>query len=260
MLGWWKVRRLHKSARTNDLAALQRVLEEGVDPNARRTYGVCEERTPLHVAILNSSVEAAAKLIRARADVHAKCDHHYGSPIRSHPSDSSKRDTNWSSLHLATEVGSDQLIQMICECGLDVDETTLLGRTALHHASQLANQVGPYSDSSQYLRTISTLLAHSADCNARDHKGKTPLFYATETNGSLDATSILLDAGADVNALDNSGQTPLFWADGPGIVEMLLERGANPHIHDYQGWTALKCASLSWIHPHKVELLERFDQ
>src|SRR5690242_17876574 len=50
-------------------------------------------------------------------------------------------------------------------------------------------------------------------------------------SGKQTAVQEAIDAGADVNAQDNQGWTPLNWAAGSGhleLVELLLERGANP--------------------------------
>ena len=51
--------------------------------------------------------------------------------------------------------------------------------------------------------------------------------------GHLDMLNMLLDAGFDINTLDDYGRTPLHAACDankpfPGIVQRLLERGADP--------------------------------
>ena len=52
------------------------------------------------------------------------------------------------------------------------------------------------------------LLNHSAEVNARDDNGQTPL-HLVMTHGNTNAIQCLLDYKADVNAKDNNGKTPL---------------------------------------------------
>ncbi|HEY4309050.1 MAG TPA: ankyrin repeat domain-containing protein [Pirellulales bacterium] len=54
-----------------------------------------------------------------------------------------------------------------------------------------------------YPRIVKLLLEHSADPNARDHEGKTPLHHAAQI--SLDCVKLLLAAGSDITARDNDG-------------------------------------------------------
>ena len=50
------------------------------------------------------------------------------------------------------------------------------------------------------------------------------VFLGSETN-----TKLLLEKGADVNAQGRRGKTPLHKARTNGIVDSLLENGANPY-------------------------------
>ena len=50
------------------------------------------------------------------------------------------------------------------------------------------------------------------------------VFLGSETN-----TKLLLEKGADVNAQGRRGKTPLHKARTNGIVDTLLENGANPY-------------------------------
>ena len=59
-------------------------------------------------------------------------------------------------------------------------------------------------------------------------------------NVSLEDVRLELNRGADVNARGGFlGWTPLHWASAeePAIIELLLDRGANIHIRDYEGET-----------------------
>jgi SMI1-KNR4 cell-wall/Ankyrin repeats (3 copies) len=59
----------------------------------------------------------------------------------------------------------------------------------------------------QWPKIVRLLLEYSADPNARDKKGRTPLHYAA--THSVDSTKLLLAAGADAKARDNEGKSVL---------------------------------------------------
>ena len=69
--------------------------------------------------------------------------------------------------------------------------------------------------------------------------GATPLTWVVITRYpdpevGVAITRLILDRGADVNAVDRSGDSPLHAAisySRAGIVQLLLERGANPNRH-----------------------------
>lgn len=59
-----------------------------------------------------------------------------------------------------------------------------------------------------------------------------PFIHLAATNGSVETTTLLLEAGADIEASTNDGTTALIIAarEGhDGLVEALLEAGADPH-------------------------------
>src|SRR5262249_6745246 len=74
--------------------------------------------------------------------------------------------------------------------------------------------------------------------------GLTPLLYATRS-GCTDCVQALLDAGADSNRPSPDGVTPLMVAIANfhfDTAKLLFERGANPHLWDWWGRTALYTA------------------
>jgi hypothetical protein len=59
----------------------------------------------------------------------------------------------------------------------------------------------------QWPKIVRLLLNHSANPNARDNSGKTPLHHAAVS--SVDSVKMLLAAGADANARDHEGKSVL---------------------------------------------------
>jgi ankyrin repeat protein len=74
--------------------------------------------------------------------------------------------------------------------------------------------------------------------------GLTAMLYAGR-NGCYDCVEALIRSGADVDVPTPEGVTPLMVAldnDHNDVAKLLLDRGANPHISDWWGRTALYIA------------------
>src|SRR5712672_3858772 len=74
--------------------------------------------------------------------------------------------------------------------------------------------------------------------------GLTPLHYAARS-GCTDCVQALLDASADINRPNPDGVTPLMVAIDNfafDTAKLLFKRGANPHLWDWWGRTALYVA------------------
>ena len=79
----------------------------------------------------------------------------------------------------------------------------------------------------------------TADLNAKDGKGRTPLIWATIRADEV-AVETLLAFGADPNITDNYGCTPLHFVTSVGICKLLLAAKVNVNARNaYYGRTAL---------------------
>jgi ankyrin repeat protein len=80
--------------------------------------------------------------------------------------------------------------------------------------------------------------------NAPDSEGSSPLMHAT-LNGDLNILKLLLQRGADPNVRNYDGATALLWAvDDLAKVKLLLDAGADVNAKTKHGSTALLAACL----------------
>ncbi len=113
------------------------------------------------------------------------------------------------------------------------------GDTALHMAA------------ATFRRPVAELLvAHGADCRARNRRGAEPLHYAADANhrdptAQAEVIEYLLSVGADPDARNGDGVTPLHRAvrtRSLPAVRALLDGGANPRAPNKAGSTPLHLA------------------
>jgi ankyrin repeat protein len=158
-------------------------------------------------------------------------------------------------LMIAIKNGELPVFQMLIDAGASVnvvekvqDQTPLMWAAA---AAQNATEM------------TKVLIAKGADVNARArftdwpsqitsepraqyhaYGGLTPLMYAAR-GGCYGCVDALLAGRADVNLPTPEGVTPLMIAlenNHNGVARLLMERGANPHVWDVYGRTALYLA------------------
>src|SRR6185295_23343 len=121
----------------------------------------------------------------------------------------------------------------------DIAHYLYAGDTALHIAA------------AAFRRPVAELLvAHGADCRAKNRRGAEPLHYAADANHTDPAAQAgtieyLVSVGADPNAVDSSGVAPLHRAvrtRSLAAVRALVEAGANPKQPNKNGSTPLHLA------------------
>jgi ankyrin repeat protein len=130
---------------------------------------------------------------------------------------------------------SPSCIKLLLDHGADVQWKSDLGFTALHYAAY-------YKDDEAYLLP---LLDAGARVNEEDKYGWTAL-AATAEYDHVKSAKVLLQRNAAVESRDKNGWTPLLRAvasNSHGVLELLLEAGADYRALTYRGETVLHFAA-----------------
>jgi hypothetical protein len=125
------------------------------------------------------------------------------------------------------------------------------GATRQRSSSFFFADIAHYLYAAAFRRPVAELLvAHGADCRARNRRGAEPLHYAADANRwnpteQAEAIGYLLSIGADPNAVDSGGVTPLLRAvrtRSLPAVRALLDGGADPRQPNKTGSTPMHLA------------------
>jgi len=201
-----------------------------------------EDSTPLHVALECGNVKVARLLLEHGANIHVRnkkdqTPQHLLSTTWSdktldddidtirfflgHGVDVDAVDNNYSTLlHIASYNGEVEVVQLLLECGANINARNKEGHTPLHRVLVKLEDGARTS----FFDTIQLLLDHGADVDALDDAQSTPLHVASKY-GSAKATRLLLERGANVHLQDNEGHTPSQVASAKGHekIARLLE-------------------------------------
>jgi ankyrin repeat protein len=249
----------------NRKAALERI-RAGADVNAAQPDGT----RPIHWAIHHVDHELLQALLSRKANVNVR--NQFGAtPIAeaarlgdagmvrmlldagAEPEGASP--DGQTALMLAVKTGETAVAAMLLKAGAKVNAAeTFRRQTPLMWAAAAPRNAGAM---------VKLLLAAGADVKARalytdwpsqitsepraqyrPSGGLTALLYAAR-DGCYDCVDALLAAGADVDSPTPDGVTALMLAldnDNNDVARLLLDRGANPHLWDWWGRTALYIA------------------
>jgi ankyrin repeat protein len=206
----------------NDLASLQQLLADGLDPNLPDEEG----NALLALAAREGQLEAAQLLLENGADINGTVS--VGSPP--YPGE------NETALSEAAKNNHPELVELLLENGADPNIVdTKIGLAPINWAAGM-----------DYADIVSSLIEHGADINAT-----TPIINAVEQDAPQ-ALQALIEGGVDVNATEEDMAQPplivlLIRVNSPQSVEkigaMLLDAGANPDLQDSLGNTALHYAA-----------------
>jgi uncharacterized protein with HEPN domain len=136
-------------------------------------------------------------------------------------------------LHVAAQEGRVDEIVRLVEAGADVNQQDDNGITPLKYAS-----------AEPYPAALKKLLELGAEVDLADRRGFTPLHCAAGHGfypEAIEMATILIEHGANVNAKSVAGGfVPLHVARTEGMLDLLLDHGADPGIRSNAGKTPLE--------------------
>ncbi|XP_063538578.1 ankyrin-1-like [Cydia strobilella] len=237
---------LNIAARKNDFQNVHRLLKK-VNPNCVDNRGW----TCLHEAAANDSYQSLVLILkhpdcRPLAETHEghtalylACRHHSSLQTVKALLDSAEDIANYGStesvtpLHVASTQGRVEVIQLLIDHGAMIDVQDFDGDTPLHDAA-LASK----------LKSVTALLHAGADLAIKNETGYTP-FHLACFKGGFDIIKVMLPFVDDINEVTDNGDTPVIIActgNNENIVQFLLDNGADPHIKNKDGFSALYVA------------------
>jgi ankyrin repeat protein len=221
---------LHIAAATNSADLVALLLRWNAAVNAVDA----NNRTALHLAAERGYTDVAQVLLKNSASLTAR--------------DQSGR----SSFFAACAEGRRDVARLLWFSGADLQERDASGRSVLHAAA-----------SSGHEEIFGMLLSAGMTVEPRDHSGITPLQEAAEQGWAL-IVERLLDLGANVETKCTGDASALHFActatNAPeAVVQLLLQRGADPCVRDVLGRTPLLLAvQLSTV--RVVKILVKLDR
>ena len=155
-------------------------------------------------------------------------------------------------LMLAIKTGELPIVEMLVKAGANVNaveefqrQTPLMWAvTASKHSAEMTKLLlskGANVKARALYTDWPNQLSSEPRGQYRPVGGLTALLYAAR-NGCSGCVAALIGAGADVNVPTPEGVTPLMVSldnDHNEVATLLLDRGANPHVADWWGRTAL---------------------
>ncbi|UPL01629.1 hypothetical protein LCI18_012563 [Fusarium solani-melongenae] len=232
---------LHWSAQAGLEAATELLLQHGANANAQDEHGV----TPLHAAVLGGH-EAVANLLLlngANADV---MDQDGWTPLHA----AIVKQHGALQNHLAPQTQNRAIFfNQMTERMSDESERALLEEMAENksHGSTVVSGLRSAVNSG-YRQRVLALLDSGADIDAQDRIGDSTALTHAAWLGRDDLVELLLEKGADPNRREQHGRTALHIAVKHGyssIITMLVEYGADVDAMVHS-WTPLLLAAKHW--------------
>src|SRR5262245_28958396 len=243
--------------------ALDRIRTGGADVNEAQPDGT----RPIHWAVYRVDYEVIEALIAKKAKVDVTNE--FGAAplaeavkladarmakmlLDAGAGVESANEDGQTALMLAIKTGELPIVEMLVKAGANVNTVEKFeNQTPLMWAGAAPKNAGPMTKlllskgADVKPRALYTdwpnQLSSEPRAQYRPVGGLTALLYASR-NGCYDCVEALIGAGADVNVPTPEGVPPLMVAldnEHYDVAKLLLDRGANPHVSDWWGRTAL---------------------
>ncbi|KIX01495.1 uncharacterized protein Z518_09221 [Rhinocladiella mackenziei CBS 650.93] len=204
---------LHLASRRGEIHLVDLMLEWGAPVNIKDSRG----SSPLHHAARSGRVDIIKALVRGSASLIME------------------NKSGQTALFSACTFGQTEAMKLLWSLGSNILHKDALGRSMLHTAAKHGHR-----------ELVDILVAAGISAVAKDRYDRTPIHEACKS-GWASIVDKLLQAGAPVQVADKFGWTCLHYAcqcrDVPeGVVQLLLDRGADASAADRKGRTPLMIA------------------
>ena len=222
---------LHWAAYKVDRELVDRLLKKGANANAKNQYGA----TPLAEAARTANADVVGMLLEAGADANGT------------------NEDGQTALMLAARTGDVAVAEQLVKHGADVnrrekfrDQTAVMWAAGENRPEMVAFLVSKGADLSVRAAATDwpTQISNEPRVQYKPTGGLTALMYAARS-GCAACVKTMVDARVDVDRPNPDGMTPMIMAldnGHPDIALYLLQHGANPHVWDWWGRTALYVA------------------
>lgn len=241
---------LHVCATINSPKTLNFLLEKGLDLNRRNNEG----NTPLYIAAEKAYEDVVKSMIENGAEVFTVNNEGYA-PLHLHlfadegdveavkwllsmgvDVNLNQNEVRMAPLHIATNNGNLQMVQLLIAEGADPLLKGLQGYTPLHTAVLRRN-------SDEQLLVIDTLLSLGVPVDIESDTGSTPLNEAVLQESDPTIIRHLIEKGAAINHQDKTGKTiahravEMSWG-ADDVLALFIEFGGDLSIRDNAGMLA----------------------
>ena len=124
-------------------------------------------------------------------------------------------------IHKAAGSGSEELVETLCQHGVNLAARDINGQTAVHYAIYYQN-----------LPILVNLIYHNANLDITNNSGQTAVHYAVY-HGSMLFLRTLIMAKANIDICDQTGRSPLLvaiWKGNLDIIKLLLINQATTDV------------------------------
>lgn len=164
--------------------------------------------------------------------------------LKHHATVDKENSNGWTALMEACKYPSGQIAKLLIEAGADVNKQDIYGWTPLMVAARHNSQP-----------TAGECYVAKADLDKKNNEGKTALMIAMENNNPLFARYMLF-CGADNSTKGARGEDLIFWAVGTrdaALVDFMISSGQNPNATEpLANTTPLSIA----VNQHNLPLVE----
>lgn len=212
---------LHVAARINNLSAINLLASKLILSSPASYMFDLEGYTPLHVAICNGLIAAVELLLAHGSDVNA-CD---------------IEKVGTTPLHLAILINFEAAIRFLLQHGANINARDRYGKSPLRHALTRENKT-----------VFEMLIAHGCTIDPETLiEALVKVQETTEFFEMIIACGIDLDARHIINGRLGDSDILLLYSIRRGFVKaakLLITAGANLHLADAEGMTALHIAAM----------------